>query len=153
VLPLFGDRKPIPYLQTEFVEAQARFSPDGRWIAYSSNESGRPEVYVQSFPASASKSKVSTDGGAEPRWRRDGKELFYIAADQKLMAVEVKVGTTFQPGLPRALFQTRVIGLCDELNHYAVSKDGQRFLVNTVVEESTSNPLTVVLNWTAELRR
>jgi hypothetical protein len=69
------------------------------------------------------------------------------------MAVEVKAGTTFQPGLPRALFQTRVIGLWDELNHYAVSKDGQRFLVNTVVEESTSNPLTVVLNWTAELRR
>jgi hypothetical protein len=151
VLPLFGDRKPIPYLQTEFIELQARFSPDGRWIAYNSHESGRPEVYVQSFPASADKSKVSTDGGAAPHWRRDGKELFYIAADQKLMAVEAKTGTTFQPGLPRALFQMRVD--VTDRSCYTVTKDGQRFLVNTLVEESASMPITVVLNWTADLRR
>jgi hypothetical protein len=148
-----GEHKPIPYLQTEFSEFQARFSPDGRWITYTSDESGRNEVYVQIFPTAAEKCKISTDGGADPRWRRDGQELFYLATDQKLMAVEVRKSATFQPGLPKILFVTRVTGLADRRNHYAVSKDGQRFLVNTLVEEASSNPITVVLNWTADLRR
>jgi eukaryotic-like serine/threonine-protein kinase len=153
VLPLFGEHKPSPYLQTEFWEMQARFSPDGRWIAYESTESGRPEVYVQSFPAASGKVPVSTQGGADPRWRRDGKELFYLAADHKLMAVEVKTGPTFEAGVPRALFQARVIDLYDVYKHYTVTKDGQRFLFVTPVEEVNSDPITVVLNWTAELRR
>jgi Tol biopolymer transport system component len=153
VLPLFGERKPILYLQAEFWEMQARLSLDGRWIAYESTESGRPEVYVQSFPALGGKVKVSTQGGADPRWRRDGKELFYVAADHELMAVEVRIGSTFQAGVPKALLRMRVISYDDVYKHYTVSKDGQRFLVVTPTEEVSSNPITVVINWTAELRR
>ncbi|HYM11730.1 MAG TPA: hypothetical protein VEU62_13425, partial [Bryobacterales bacterium] len=152
ILPMLGDHKPFPYLQTESDEFQARFSPDGRWIAYVSNESNpRYEVYVQAFngqgAASGEKWQVSTNGGAQPAWRRDGRELFYMAPDQKIMAVEVKSGSTFEPGAPKALFQTQVLGVTDARNHYAVTSDGQRFLVNTVVENLTSSPITVLVNW------
>src|SRR4030095_16327282 len=85
------DRKPFPYLQAEFDEKHGRFSPNGRWVAYTSNESGRDEVYVQSFPPSGTKFQISADGGSEPQWRKDGTELFYIAEDRTLMAVPVKV--------------------------------------------------------------
>jgi serine/threonine protein kinase len=151
VLPLFGQRKLIPYAQTEFRENQARLSPDGRWITYTSDESGRPQVYVQGFPAPAGKWPISTEGGEDAQWRGDGKELFYLSFDRKLTAVGLKLGPTFQAGVPRALFQTRVTG--SSRDHYAVTRDGQRFLVNTLVKEAGSEPLTVVLNWTAELRR
>jgi protease II len=150
VLPLFGDRKPIPFLQTEFNEGQGQFSPDGRWMAYASDESGRREVYVQTFPASGGKWQISADGGAYPRWRRDGKELFYIAAGQKLMAVVVQTDPTFQAGRPQALFEPRFF---QPIIPYTVSTDGQRFLVNTPIEEDNSSPVTVVLNWTAELKK
>ena len=152
LLPLSGERKPIPYLQTEFSQHEARFSPDGRWIAYRSDESGKMEIYVESFPAPSGKAHVSTQGGVNPSWRRDGKELFYLALDQKLMAVEVKPGSTFQAGVPWALFQTRVSGEVGSSKHYTVTKDGQRFLVNMPVEGATSNPITVVLNWVEELK-
>ena len=92
MLPLFGDKQPFPFLATEFSEYQGRFSPDGRWVAYVSNESGEQEVYVQSFPASGGKWQISTDGGAQPVWRHDGRELFYINPDRKLMSVEIKTG-------------------------------------------------------------
>jgi Tol biopolymer transport system component len=153
LLPLFGEHKPIPYVQSEFWQHEARFSPDGRWIAYRSDESGKMEIYVESFPTSSGKVKVSSEGGVNPSWRRDGKELFYLALDQKLMAVEVKPGSTFQPGVPRALFQTRVSGEVGSSKHYTVTKDGQRFLVNMPVEGASSNPITVVLNWTAGLQQ
>jgi Tol biopolymer transport system component len=105
VLPMFGDRKPLACLQTEFNETHARFSPDGRWVAYVSDESGRAEVYVQSFPATGGKWQISSGGGDEPLWRRDGKELFYVAADGKLMAAEVnQSASTFQAGVPKPLF-------------------------------------------------
>ena len=117
-------------------------------MAYCSDESGKEEVYVQSFPASGAKWQISTNGGSNPRWRRDGKELFYLASDQKLMAMAVNGESTFQPGVPKALFQTReVVGRY----RYAVTADGQRFLVNTPLEEASTAPITVVLNWTAEL--
>jgi Tol biopolymer transport system component len=151
VLPLSGDRKPIPYLRTEFNEAQGQFSPDGRWMAYSSNESGRTEVYVQAFPASGGKWQISTAGGSFPRWRRDGKELFYRTADQKLMAVAVQTDSTFQAGQPRALFETRTSEV--PVIPYAVSADGQRFLVNTAIEDTNTSPITVVLNWIAEVAK
>jgi eukaryotic-like serine/threonine-protein kinase len=151
VLPLFGDRKPIPFLQTEFNEGQGQFSPDGRWMAYSSDESGRREVYVQAFPASSGKWQISTAGGAFPRWRRDGKELFYLAADQKLMAVAVQADSTLQAGRPQALFDAHVFGA--PIVPYSVSADGQRFLVNTPAQEVNSSPITVVLNWTSELKK
>jgi dipeptidyl aminopeptidase/acylaminoacyl peptidase len=150
VLPLLGDRKPVPFLQTGFNEGQGQFSPDGRWMAYVSDESGRGEVYVQTFPASGGKWQISAAGGAYPRWRRDGKELFYVAAGQKLMVVPVQADSTFQAGRPQALFELHFF---QPVIPYNASADGQRFLVNTPLEEDNSSPVTVVLNWTAELKK
>jgi WD40-like Beta Propeller Repeat len=153
VLPLTGDRRPMPFLQTQFEERQGQFSPNGRRVAYISDESGRYEVYVQSFPALGGKWQISTDGGTEPSWRRDGKELFYLAADGKLMVVEVKANSTFA-SVPRALFVAPSVGLdpgARLLSTYSVTADGQRFLFNSSLKESTSTPITVVFNWTAEL--
>jgi Tol biopolymer transport system component len=152
ILPMSGDRKPVPFLQTVFNEQQARFSPDGKWIAYTSDESGSPEVYVRTFPASGGKWRVSTNGGAEPQWRRDGKELFYVASDKKLMAVDVKLGATFEADAPKTLFETRVLVLTSFRNHYAVTADGQRFLVVTTLEETGITPISVVVNWTNDLK-
>ncbi len=151
VLPLVGDRKPIPVLRTEFNEVSGRFSPDGKWIAYVSDESRKNEVYVQSFPLSGGKWRISTNGGRHPRWRRDGKEMFYLAADHNIMAVEIKAGATFQAGSPRALFETRIP---DSLfAGFAVTGDGQRFLAPTLLGETAPSPAVVVLNWTAGIRR
>ena len=152
VLPLLGDQKPYPLLNSQFGESQAHFSPDGRWFSYTSNESGRPEVYVQSFPVSGGKWQVSTDGGAQAHWRRDGKEIFYIAANRNLVAVEVKTGSGFEPAAPKALFPTRVSGYSAP-NRYVVTSDGQRFLVNSSTEEVSQTPMTVVLNWTTGLKK
>ena len=153
ILPMFGDRQPTPYLQSEFREQQGRLSPDGRWMAYTSDESGRDEVYVQSFPTPGSKYRISTNGGADPRFRADGKELFFLAADRKLLVVEVKAASTFDASVARELFQTRVSGLTDTRTHYSVTADGQRFLVMSTAEDMISSPITVVVNWTAELKR
>jgi hypothetical protein len=147
------EQKPILYLQNEFDAFQAQFSPDGRWIAYTSNESGEYQVYVQPFPMREGKSQISTSGGAQPQWRRDGRELFYLARDGTLMAVEVKSNTKFEPGIPKPLFQTRVTGLTNARNHYVSSADGQRFLVNTVVEDDTPSPVTVLFGQETWLTR
>jgi Tol biopolymer transport system component len=154
-LPVDGDRKPIPFLHPAFGVSHGQFSPDGRWVAYASNESGNWEIFVAPFPGPGGNWKVSSAGGSEPRWRRDGKELYYLAPDGKLMAVEVNAGPTFEAGAATPLFQTRrrVPVSSTDLFSYDVSADGQRFLVNTDVGEVTSSPLTVVLNWTAELKR
>lgn len=141
VLPLIGERKPFPFVKGDFDEAIGRFSPDGRWVAYRSNETGRNEVYVQPFPGPGGKLQVSTNGGTQPRWRSDGKELFYLAPDAKLVAVPVRVsGSTFEAGVPIALFQTRISG------GYAVAADG-RILINTRVGEAAVSPITLLLNW------
>jgi len=154
VLPLVGDRQPIPFVQTEFDVREGRFSPDGRWIAYDSNESGRREVYVQPFPASGGKWQVSINGGSQPKWRPDGTELFYLAADGKLMDVPVTANANFKQGIPKALFQTMFIGdRGGGFEHYQVTTDGQRFLINTPSAEGTDAPITVVLNWTAGLKK
>lgn len=149
VIPTSGERKPIPFLTTPADETFGQFSPDGKWIAYSSDESGRREVYVQGFapdrsPATAvGKWQVSSAGGDKPRWSHDGKELFYLSADSKLMKVPVKSGATFEPGKAVALFDVRAAGFFP----YDVSPDG-RFLINTPVEsDATEMPITVVLNW------
>jgi Tol biopolymer transport system component len=153
ILPLHGDRKPFPFLVTRFQELDAQFSPDGRWVAYASNESGRFETYVQPFPGPGGKWQVSDNGGVQPRWRRDGKELFYVAADSKLMAVPVNVSTdgkSFESGKPQTLFTTRMFsgGVRNAFRHqYDVSKDGQRFLINAVSDEAGATPITVILNW------
>jgi serine/threonine protein kinase/Tol biopolymer transport system component len=152
VLPVIGGEKAFPFLQTEFNESQARFSSDGKWVVYNSNESGKTEVYVRSFPQSGGQWQISTSGGAQARWRQDGKEIFYLAPDKKLMAVDVKPGSTFETGTPKELIQTQVVRY-DAPNRYAVSVDGQRFLINSAVEEVSQTPITVVLNWTADLKR
>lgn len=155
VLPLFGDRKPVPFLQTEFNETHAQFSPDGRWVAYVSDESGRAEVYVQSFPVSGGKWQVSTTGGDQPQWRRDGRELFYVTPDKRLMAAAVTPGASFEAGAPATLFATRIptTSSIDDRNSFVPAADGQRFLVNNLVEEGNTQPITLVLNWAAGLNR
>jgi Tol biopolymer transport system component len=158
VLPLFGDRKPLPFLQTPFNESRGQFSPDGRWIAYSSSESGRYEVYVTPFPGPGGKWQVSTAGGDWPRWRRDGKEIFYLAAPgDRLMAAAVNGGASaFEVGDVRPLFDTRRASptlFGGPAWMYDISPDGQRFLVNTLAEEAASVPITLVVNWPALLKK
>jgi hypothetical protein len=152
MLPLSGDRQPVPLLKTNFNEAHGRLSRDGRWLAYTSDESGRNEVYVQAFPPSGAKWPLSTSGGSYPRWRRDGKELFYLAADQKLMTVAVSGNSTFQAAEANALFEMRGISLNELRYPYAVTADGQRFLVNLPTGQDMPS-ITVVLNWTAALKK
>ncbi len=152
VLPMTGDRKPILYLQTEFSEYENVLSPDSLWMAYASNESGRYEVYVQPFPASGGKWQISTAGGVQPQWRRDGKELFYVALDGTLMAADVKPGSTFEPGVPHPLFKMNTQVLTAR-NSYSPTADGRRFLVNSFVDTATSSAISVVVNWAADLKK
>jgi hypothetical protein len=148
VLPLFGKREPFPFLRTEANETAGVFSPDGRWIAYISDESGRYEVYVESFPERGGKRQISTSGGSGPRWRGDGKELYYQTPDGKLMATPVTDSTNLAVGAPVALFEFRPSsGLIAPF--YSVSRDGQRFLLSTIVETEPNAPLTVWVNWAA----
>ena len=154
LLPMSGDRVPAPLLQSDANEYQGQISPDGRWIAYTSNESGQEEVYVQSFPSPARPGwKVSTNGGGDARWRGDGRELFYIAADRLLMAVPITAAATFEaePAVP--LFDTGLPpNWYEARNLYDVSRDGS-FLFMTPIEDDRSLPFTIVLNWTAGLQR
>jgi len=151
ILPLFGDRKPSPFLQTESNELYPCFSPDGRWLAYVSDESKQNEVYVRPFSGPGGKWQISTAGGTRPRWRRDGKELFYLSNDNKLMAVAINATvSTIEVGDVRPLFQTHAITVA---NNYDVSGDGQRFIVNSIVEGQAASSITLVVNWTAELKK
>ena len=158
VLPMTGDRKPTPYLVTPFVKTQPKFSPDGRWVVYVSNESGTREVYVQPFPmASAGKWVVSNGGGSQPRWSHDGKELFYFTPDQTLMDVEVKTsGSGLQLGVPKALFRAPVLGGSGGAPgnswRWDISRDGKRILINTALDDTASSPITVLLNWQSAMR-
>jgi serine/threonine protein kinase len=151
VMPLEGERKPWPWLNTRFYESAARFAPNGEWIAYTSNESGRFEVYVQAFTpgaaASGDKKQISINGGADPRWRPDGRELYYYMVDRKLMAVEMTLGAEVKAGTPHELFS--LVRFSD----FAATSDGQRFLISTSAAETGVPPFTVVLNWMAELKR
>ena len=155
VLPLRGDRKPFAFAHSQSSEREGQFSPDGRWVAYSSNESARWEVYVVPFPGPGGKYQISTEGGQQPRWRRDGKELFFLSPDKKLMAVSVKAGASFEFRQPVALFQTRAREALssEEAFTYDVSPDGQRFLINVNPERSNPPPVNIVLNWTSEIQR
>jgi len=148
-----ADRNATPLVQSEFNERQAQLSPDGKYIAYTSDKSGSAAIYVQTFPLSGSEWRISTGVGAQPRWRKDGRELFYIGADRKLMVVDVKLGPPFQVGVPKPLFETRVPTINDFRNHFVVSTDGQRFLINSMTEARGTTPIDVVKNWTTLLRR
>jgi Tol biopolymer transport system component len=150
LLPLSGDRTPIPFLRTEFSEFSAQVSPDGRWVAYVSDESGNFEVFVQSFPVPGNKRRVSAAGGTEPKWRRDGRELFYLAPDRSLMAASVSTVQRLDIGMPKLLFRTHA-GEVGGRNRYAVSADGQRFLIESQVSQPASTSITVVLNWPTAL--
>jgi serine/threonine protein kinase/Tol biopolymer transport system component len=151
ILPLDGARQPFPLLESNFNESQGQFSPDGNWIAYVSDESGEPQVYVQSFPKQTARVQISPGGGTQPRWRRDGRELFYVAGDGTLMAVPVRTTGSFEAQAPRPLFTTRLQRTALRQS-YDVSADGQRFLLYETAEGAAPT-LTVVLNWTALLRK
>jgi DNA-binding winged helix-turn-helix (wHTH) protein/Tol biopolymer transport system component len=152
LLPLAGDRKPILFLQTPFMEHQGKFSPDGAYVAYISNDQGRIEVNVQPFPASGSKWQLSTNGGNHPHWRGDGKELYFISLDNKLMAVDVYPGSRFEASAPKALFDLTPLGTYRGAG-YTVTPDGQRFLFITHGQETANSQYTVVVNWAAEVKR
>ncbi|HEY5839641.1 MAG TPA: protein kinase [Pyrinomonadaceae bacterium] len=159
VLPLFGDKKEYPLSNSPFDEQDPQLSPDGRWLAYTSDETGNYEIYVQSFSADgklgADKKRVSTAGGRLPVWRRDGSELFFIAADGQMMASSVKTGgTEFGFDAPKPLFKTRTLSLEGAIfREYDVTGDGQRFLIGTRIGDTTVPPPTVILNWTALLKK
>jgi Tol biopolymer transport system component len=145
-LPISGEQKRIAITNTPFEERSGQLSPDGRWVAYQSNINGPFDIYVQSFTGPSGKWKVSTAGGADPRWRADGQELFFIAPDAKLMSAPVRTSnSSFEAGSPTALFQTRIVTSAYLKHEYAVSHDG-RFLVNTVLDD-TASPITLLLNW------
>jgi dipeptidyl aminopeptidase/acylaminoacyl peptidase len=139
-------------VQTPFNEVQGALSPDGHWFAYASDESGPFEVYVDAFPDGGSKRVVSNGGGAEPRWRADGRELFYVTADRRLMVVPTTRGPVFEVGKPEALFEMNVRDLVAfYLKRYEVTPDGQRFVVQELTGRGGPSPLTVVVNWPALL--
>jgi len=156
VLPMQGDRKPIPFLRTEFNERSGQFSPDGHWIAYISDESGSDEIYVREFSSgsaqgvgeAAGKWLISKGGGTDPRWRGDGRELFYVASDGKLMSVDISAKPVFAAGASRPLFQ-----LPPGVSGVDVTGDGSRFLIGVPVGQSASVPFTVVLNWQTALKK
>jgi serine/threonine protein kinase/Tol biopolymer transport system component len=155
VLPVSGsgEEKPRPVVRSEARETAGTLSPDGRWLAYASDETGRFEIYVQSFPDGGGKRQVSNGGGAGPRWRRDGREFFYYAGDGRLMAAPVRSGENFEIGSAVPLFEFRAGTHLVAIAPYAVTADGQRFLINELVETKPNAPLTVVFNWTAGLTR
>ena len=155
ILPTSGDRKPFAYLRTGADEFQGELSPDGRRMAYVSDESGRWEIYVQPFPATGAKWQISTAGGTQPRWRRDGRELFYLSLDRKIMASDVAAGASFQPGSPKTLFQTNVT-CCAGIgtDEFVPAPDGQRFLISTLKSDSESAPpISILLGWREEPKK
>jgi Tol biopolymer transport system component len=149
------ERVAKPLLQAKWTVRNAQFSPDGRWMAYASNETGSMEIYVSPFPSVNGKWQVSSAGGQEPRWRQDGKELFYLSAEGKMMAAAVTAGASFEAGSPVALFQThrRQPVSASDVFSYDVSGDGQRFLIITKVDETTAAPLSILLNWASEMEK
>jgi Tol biopolymer transport system component len=148
VLPLQGDRTPYPYLATTFSEGDAHFSPDGKWVAYTSDESGRNEVYVQSFPDVHEKLQISLNGGATPRWAPSGGELYFLSIERRLMAVTINLTQSPKVGTPTALFDAAVdLGT----NRYVPNHDGKRFLLSVDTPESVAAHLVVVVNFLDQL--
>jgi len=151
-LPLTGERTMRPFPQTKFSEGAARFSPDGRWVVYLSNESGRDEVFVRPYPGPGGKWQLSTGGGDEPFWSRSGRELFYWQGDNKMMVVDVETRPTFRAGRARTLFENRYVS--QAVNFYDVTSDGTRFLmIKEDPAESGPAEVKVVLNWFEEVKR
>jgi len=141
------DKKPEVLLTNEHIKDEPRVSPDGHWVAYNSTESGRWEVYLAKFPEFTERRQVSNNGGCQGHWRKDGKELFYLALDGTVNSVEVEAGPPLKTSIPQTLFQTRIL-INPQIDQYAVTGDGQRFLLFEV-SESGARTLNVVLNWPA----
>ena len=155
-LPMFpdqsGDQKPFPVVATNFVDVAPAFSPDGKLLAYANNETGRSEVYIQPFPNGAGRWQVSTAGGSRPNWRKDGKELFFFSTDQQVMAVDVsQKGASLQLGTPHALFKATTVSGAS--GSYTVSADGKKFVMNTVLPQTVTEPLTLITNWPVDLKQ
>jgi Tol biopolymer transport system component len=150
-LPLDGDRTPLLVVKSSARVDEPTFSPDGRWIAYNSLESGRDEVYLAPFPATGARWQVSSDGGVQPTWRRDGRELYFLAPDGTMMMVDARLGETPSLDPPQALFRTRIVPTSNT-DRYAVSPDGSRFLIMNPVGDDAEAPPTVILNWPALLQ-
>ena len=150
-VPLDGARTPTQVLGTAFNEQHAQFSPDGRWIAFQSDKTGRFEIYIRLFPGPGGDVPVSTNGGSQVRWHPQGTELFYIASDDRLMMVPIRTGRggSLEPGEPRALFLTNVGSTAPNTNRhqYMVSPDGQSFVMNSRPDRPAASSLFVVLNW------
>jgi DNA-binding winged helix-turn-helix (wHTH) protein/dipeptidyl aminopeptidase/acylaminoacyl peptidase len=147
LLPTVGERRPTPFVQTSARESAGQVSPDGRWIAYVSDETGSPEIYVQSFPIAGSKLRISTAGGVQPLWRRDRRELFYLSPDNQLMAVPLQAGSALEPGPPARLFDPD--GTAASIVSFATASDGQRFLV---VRRRPEGRVSILTNWQATRR-
>jgi serine/threonine-protein kinase len=148
-----ADRKARPFLNTSYEEAAPKFSPDGNWLLYSSDETGRREVYAQPYPGPGGKWQISTDGGQEPVWNPKGGELFYRSGN-KVMAVDIDATSGFSPGKPRMLFQGSYLQTPASFPYYDVSPDGERFLMLKPVEQSSApTHINVVLNWLEELKQ
>ena len=149
-LSMTGERKSSSVVSDKFEKRSSRLSPDGRWILYQSNESGRPEIYVQTFPPSGGKWQVSVDGTVSAAWRDDGKEIVFQGSDGKMMAVDVTIGATFEAGVPRELFQVPgpIVGLL-----FAMTSDAQRFLIPLAPQTGDRPTLTAVLNWAADIQK
>jgi Tol biopolymer transport system component len=150
-LPMTGDRKPFPLVKTRFLELFAKVSPNGKYMTYFSNESGRMEIYVQEFPEARNKWQISTSGGREPFWREDGRELYYRDPAENIVAVPVDTGETFVAGAPQMLFRGRFAPVTTR-SHYQPTPDGQRFLMLAPLGTDLIVPTVVVLNWTTALR-
>jgi len=153
-LPLAGDKKPalVTRSLTGIID-QAQFSPDSNWVAYNTNESGRYEINVVRFPSGSDGLQVSTAGGVQPTWKGDGRELYFIAPDGNLMAVDVQLGATFKPGQPRSLFKTPLTAISYQMEQYHPSFDGKRFLFMVPSGGGPPSPFTVILNWTSLLKK
>jgi len=145
-LPMAPSGEPFPIVQSQFFDARPSFSPDGKWIAYQSDESGRAEVYVRPFPGPGGKWQVSPNGGEEPHWSADGKEIFYLDVAQNIVAVPVETSPNFRAGVPTDLFEARLFPALQR-NRFSVTSDGQRFLTLAPMESQSNPPTTVVLNW------
>jgi eukaryotic-like serine/threonine-protein kinase len=154
ILPLLGERKPHAFLEREYVESQPQFSPDGRWLAYMTAESGRRQVYFRALSHEGDQWLVSPEGGGWPRWRRDQRELFYVAPDGKLMAVPLSMGNgRLTSGTPSVALDVRIRPMTRlDAYQYDVASDGRRFIVNEFVEDPAASPITLLVNWTASLR-
>jgi eukaryotic-like serine/threonine-protein kinase len=151
-LPTHGETKPIVIANSHFSEQRVRFSPDSKWVAYDSDQSGRNEVYVQAFPSPSAPIQISNQGGGDARWSADGRELYYRTPQQVIMAVDVKIGERFEAGAPRQLFASPLIAQGLQVSRYIPSADGQKFLFSAPMHAELASP-TIVFNWTTELKK